>query len=234
VYHSTLSSSLNYGLLTPLEVVQDILDISAGIDLGDQSNAQLLHSTEGIIRQIIGWREWIKGLYDHVYTEEIEQRNFFEAKNPLPEYWWKLDSDDEEITDNAPLAYALEKTKRLAYNHHIERLMVIANWMTLKEYNPQECFKWFSSMYVDAFEWVMVPNVYGMGLFSDGGVFASKPYVASSNYIKKMSDYPKGPWQEIWTKAFWDFLEKHQEHFVKQHRLGMLLKSHLNKKITKN
>ena len=107
--------------------------------------------------------------------------------------------------------------------------MILANYMTLSGYNPQECLDWFSAMFVDALDWVMVPNVIGMGLFADGGIFATKPYISGSNYILKMSDYPKGKWQEEWDKLFWDFLLANDKFFESQPRMNMLIVSRKKK-----
>ena len=230
MYHSGLSSSINYGLLTPAEVIEAVLKKVQGVDFLTASGKRLLYSTEGFIRQVIGWREWIKGMYDHVYTQEVIDRNFFNATQPLPECWWDFDADHYLINDNTPLKRVFEKVDQYGYAHHIERLMVVANWMTLQGYDPKECYRWFRTSFIDAFDWVMVPNVYGMGLFSDGGVFASKPYISGGNYIKKMSDYPKGDWEWLWTQAFWKFLYEHEEYFMKQPRMAMLLKQRNNKK----
>jgi deoxyribodipyrimidine photolyase-related protein len=222
VFHSVISPMLNNGLLTPQTVIDELLTYL-------QNHPELvknhLNSVEGFIRQIIGWREWIKGMYDTQYQEDTSQYNFFHHTKPLPAYFWdeKL-LDTGEIAQNIPLKNTLKTVFQYAYCHHIERLMVLGNWMVLQEYDPHECFEWFSCMFVDAYEWVMVPNVYGMGLFADGGIFASKPYIAGGNYIKKMSDYPKGDWEKVWTDAFWRFLLNHEDFFATQPRLAMLIK----------
>lgn len=239
VFHSTISPLLNYGLLTPAQVLQEL-----DIYLVEKNNFSLFKSSklpesttfryasvEGFVRQVIGWREWVKGMYDTQYDlENLSQYNFFKSNKPLPSYFWNPNL--AELAENLPLKLALTKTIKYAWNHHIERLMIIANWMTINEYNPIECLKWFSEMYVDAFDWVMVPNVLGMGLFADGGKYATKPYVAGGNYIKKMSDYPDSKtWEKLWTDAFWKFLEKHETYFMTNYRLGMLLKGRKNRQV---
>jgi len=231
VFHSLLSAPLNYGLITPAEVLR-IMDSA----LQEQYNFSVfdrhdsipdgfpLHSVEGFIRQIIGWREWIHMLYAHVYSQDIGQYNFFQHTKKLEDWWWTLDSQAAYQSGGIPLQHAFDTLHAHGYNHHIQRLMVLANWMTLQEYDPMDCFEWFRSMYVDALDWVMVPNVLGMGLFADGGIFATKPYVAGGNYIKKMSDYPDAKqWESIWTDAFWKFLLKHEDFFVTNHRMAMLI-----------
>jgi deoxyribodipyrimidine photolyase-related protein len=221
VFHSCLSTLLNNGLLTPDRVVTRILE---------QGNIPI-NSKEGFVRQIIGWREWIKGLYDHVYKDDFLEMNFFGSECDLPQCFYDLDSTIKE--KNLPLGLVLDKVNRLAYCHHIERLMVLANWMLLNEYNPAQCYKWFVEMFIDSSEWVMVANVMGMGLYADGGIFATKPYVAGGNYLKKMSDYPSGKgetdWEKLWTDKFWYFVIKHKDVFLSNPRMNMLIQSHLKK-----
>ena len=261
VFHSVISPYLNNGLLTPQQVLDTLdkyLKNNYNYSLYEVSkffnNHFELNNIEGFIRQLIGWREWVKGLYDNVYDEDINQYNFWNHTKNLPEYFYypskflsktnlqlqichpKLDSESNQIDDeiqefqnNIPLQLALLKVENLAYNHHIERLMVIANWCTLNEYNPRQVFDWFVEMYVDSADWVMVANVLGMGIFADGGIFATKPYISGGNYIKKMSDYKDVKiWEPIWTDKFWAFLFKHETYFAKNPRLNMLIKSKKN------
>ena len=223
LFHSCLSALLNNGLLTPDQVLNEVTSLK-----GVPQN-----SLEGFVRQIIGWREWVKGLYDHIYTEDFLQLNYFKANNNLPEYFYQTNlQEDLEYNQNLPLKNTLQKVDRLAYCHHIERLMILANWMTLNKYKPNQCYNWFVEMFIDSSEWVMVANVMGMGLYADGGIFATKPYIAGGNYIKKMSDYPTGKnyvWEKLWTDKFWEFLLSHQETFLRNPRMAMLIKSKLNK-----
>jgi deoxyribodipyrimidine photolyase-related protein len=223
VFHSCLSTLLNNGLLTPNQVLDKVLN---------QKDTPI-NSLEGFVRQIIGWREWVKGLYDHVYTDNFLELNHFESKVNLPEYFYNtMSMQDTEYLNNFPLQNVLQKVDQLAYCHHIERLMILSNWMTLNQYKPNQCYNWFVEMFVDSSEWVMVANVMGMGLFADGGIFATKPYVAGGNYIKKMSDYPTGKnytWEKLWTDKFWEFLMNNQQTFMKNPRMAMLIKSRLNK-----
>ncbi len=234
VYHSVLSSCLNLGLLTPKQILEQI-DISLdGQIFKPQKKYNLkLNSVEGFIRQIIGWREWVRIIYEFIYEESVFENNFFEAKNHLPDYFYYPQKKSQDLEKNLPLKLTLKKVSQLGWAHHIERLMILANWMTLNEYDPKECYDWFRSQFVDAFEWVMLPNVYGMGLFADGGIFATKPYISGGNYIKKMSDYPESKiWEKIWTDKFWEFLFKHKKFFSQNPRMNMLIKSKKNQSKT--
>jgi deoxyribodipyrimidine photolyase-related protein len=128
-------------------------------------------------------------------------------------------------TGIVPLDDAIQKLQQTGYNHHIERLMILGNFMLLCEIDPDQVYQWFMEMYVDAYDWVMVPNVYGMTQFADGGLMTTKPYISGSNYILKMSNYPKGEWQEIWDGLFWRFMHVHRSFFLQNPRLGMLVKT---------
>jgi deoxyribodipyrimidine photolyase-related protein len=231
LFHSVLSPVINNGLLTPDFVLSKLFEFcdSNPILLKDH-----LNSVEGFVRQIIGWREWIKGLYDNKYSENLSQYNFFNANNSLTDnFYFKKSAPfvwNKPVLVNTPLNLALEKVEQYGYNHHIERLMVLSNWMLLNEFEPMDCYTWFMEMYVDAYEWVMVPNVFGMGLFADGGIFATKPYVAGGNYLKKMSDYKiSKEVEELWTDKFWDFLLKHKTVFKSNPRMAMLITAKENK-----
>lgn len=231
LFHSAISPYLNNGLLTPQKVLDELFDYinkNGGLtDPTDYNSGKIrINNVEGFVRQIIGWREWVFGLYRHVYNSDFFNHNFFNSNNKLPKEFWFENLDS---FDNLPLKDALTKLERLGYSHHIERLMILSNYCVINAIEPKEVYEWFVSMYVDAYEWVMVPNVYGMALFADGGIFATKPYVASSNYILKMSNYKKGGWQKYWDESFWKFLLDHQNFFSKNPRMSMLIKSKLNK-----
>ena len=174
-----------------------------------------LNDLEGFIRQIIGWREFVRGVYRR-YGAEMRSRNVWNAERELTSTW-----HDAE-TGIAPLDHALAGANRWAWNHHIERLMVIANLMNLCEIRPASVYDYFMTHYVDAYDWVMVPNVFGMGLTSDGGVFASKPYICGSNYLKKMSDHADGDWALIVDGLFWRFVNKHIDCLARNPRMSML------------
>ena len=221
LFHSALSPLLNIGLLHPSEVIKTAL--RADVELA---------SKEGFIRQIIGWREFMFGLY-HYYPSSWKESNYFNNTLGLQKEWWTLDSDK---FDEIPLKHVIARLNDYGYSHHIERLMVLGNYMLLSEYNPRDVYEWFMSMYVDAYEWVMVPNVIGMSQYADGGIdnqgFATKPYISGANYLQKM-----GKWwttEELattkWTDLYWKFLSKHKQKLSTNYRLLPLLN---NKKLKK-
>ena len=209
VFHSALSPMLNLGLLTPDEVIKGAISFS------DKHNVPL-NSLEGFLRQVMGWREFIRGIYQN-YSERQDQENFFGHKRKLAKTWY------EGRTGIPPLDDAIQKTLRLGWSHHIERLMVINCLMLISSIDPREAHRWFMEMFVDSSDWVMGPNVYGMGQFSDGGIFATKPYICGSNYILKMSDYKKGPWCEEWDGLYWKFVAEKSHVLQKNPRLSMMV-----------
>lgn len=211
VFHSGLSPFLNCGWLTPEEVVRAILAAAAKKNLP-------LNSIEGFIRQVIGWREFIRGIYQH-YSTEQDQQNFWGHHRKLTQAWYQGN------TGVGPLDQVIAKVQRLGYAHHIERLMVVSNLMLLLEIHPQEAHRWFMEMFLDSSDWVMGPNVYGMGLFSDGGIFATKPYICGSNYYRKMGDTSPSDWHEAVDGLYWGFIDKHQAFFLKNPRLSMMVRS---------
>lgn len=213
--HSLLSPLLNIGLLTPDAVLDATL---ARAEARHQQGSPVpLASLEGFLRQLIGWREFVRGI-DLVFGEQQAQSNVWQHRRRLAPCW------EDGSTGMPPLDGAIQRLNRLAYNHHIERLMVICNLMQLCEIEPQEVHRWFMERYLDSYEWVMGPNVYGMGLMSDGGIFATKPYICGSNYILKMGDYGKGPWCEIWDGLYWRFIDRHREVFQANPRLAMMVR----------
>ena len=218
LFHSAISPLLNNGLLTPRMVIDTVLDYYF------EHPEIPLSSIEGFIRQIIGWREWIRGLYEHRYQLDHTKYNYLEHTIPLPDWFYYPDQMPPEVQKNIPLKLALEKVSEFGWAHHIERLMVLSNWMLLSRYNPNECYDWFRSQFVDAYEWVMVPNVYGMGLYADGGMFATKPYISGGNYLKKMSDYPSyDDWGDEWTKKYWDFIRDYRHLFSSNPRMAAVI-----------
>jgi len=206
LYHSGISALLNVGLLTPNQVLTAVLQHSENIPI---------NSLEGFVRQIIGWREFMRASYE-VDGVNMRTKNFFQHSRQLPDYFWSGETGID------PVDVAIKKTLRYGYVHHIDRLMVLGNVMLLSEINPKDVYRWFMAMYVDAYDWVMVPNVYGMSQFSDGGSFATKPYIAGSNYIKKMSNFKKGQWEQIMTGLYWNFIHRNKEVFIKNHRMSMM------------
>lgn len=209
LFHSVLSPLINIGLLTPHEVIQAALRCSAP-----------LNSLEGFIRQIMGWREFVRASY--LFKGSYQRSfNYFQHHEKLPKRFWKGN------TGILPIDTLIKSVYRTGYCNHIERLMVLGNFLLLTETSPEEIYKWFMG-FVDAYDWVMVPNVYGMSQYADGGVIITKPYVSSSNYILKMSNYPKGEWTEIWDGLFWRFLQKHHALFASNYRTSGLMQN-LNK-----
>lgn len=211
VFHSVLSPSLNVGLLTPGEVIDAVLERHAAGDLP-------IESVEGFVRQVLGWREFVRGVY-RLHGDEQESTNFWDHERELTDDWYR------GTTGIVPLDDAIETSLRLGWAHHIQRLMVIGNLMTLCEIRPAAAWRWFMEMYVDSSEWVMGPNVYGMGIFSDGGLFATKPYICGSNYILKMSDYGKGDWCTTVDGLYWRFIDKHRDFFASNPRLALMPKA---------
>lgn len=208
VFHSKLSAPLNVGLISPHEIVQ------AAIEFGVSSEVPLA-SIEGFIRQIIGWREFFRAVYV-LEAKGLRKENFFGFKRKLNKKWY------EGSLGIPPVDDVIRKLLRLGYCHHIERLMVIGNFMLLCEIEPKQVFDWFMELFIDSYDWVMLPNVYAMSQFSDGGKMVTKPYISGSNYILKMSDYPKGEWCPIWDGLYWRFLDKHKKELSANPRMTMV------------
>lgn len=209
LHHSVLTPMLNIGLLTPQQIVEKSLAYAVKHDIP-------LNSCEGFIRQITGWREFIRGVYVYKGTEE-RRTNYWKCTRKIPPAFWNA------TTGIAPLDAVIQKVLETGYCHHIERLMVLGNFMLLCEFDPDEVYRWFMELFIDAYDWVMVPNVYGMSQFADGGLMATKPYISGSNYLLKMSNFAKGDWQEIWDGLFWRFMHVHRDFFLQNPRLGMLV-----------
>jgi deoxyribodipyrimidine photolyase-related protein len=209
--HSLLTPMLNVGLLTPDEILEEAVTYAT-------NNKIPLNSCEGFVRQILGWREFIRGVYQIKGTQE-RTTNYWKFKRKIPASFWN------GTTGILPVDDTIKKVMATGYCHHIERLMVLGNFMLLCEFDPDEVYKWFMELFIDSYDWVMVPNVYGMSQFADGGLMATKPYISGSNYVIKMSDYLKGDWQPIWDGLFWRFMHLHRDFFLKNPRLGMLVKT---------
>ncbi len=209
LHHSVISPMLNIGLLEPQQIISKAIEASVKYDVP-------LNSLEGFIRQILGWREFIRIVYER---EGVLQRtkNYWGFTRKIPESYWT------GTTGILPVDNVIKKILQTGYCHHIERLMVLGNFMLLCEFDPNEVYRWFMEMFIDAYDWVMVPNVYGMTQFADGGLMTTKPYISGSNYLLKMSDYEKGEWTAIWDGLFWRFMHVHRSFFFKNPRLGMLV-----------
>lgn len=208
--HSVLTPMLNVGLISPKEIIDACL-------LYAKENKVPINSTEGFVRQIIGWREFIRGVY---ITRGSEERttNFWKFKKKIPVSFYN------GTTGIPPIDITIKKVLETGYCHHIERLMVLGNFMLLCEFDPDDVYRWFMELFIDSYDWVMVTNVYGMSQFADGGLMASKPYISGSNYLMKMSNYKKGEWQAVWDGLFWRFMNSHRDFFLSNPRLGMLVR----------
>lgn len=211
LHHSVLTPMLNVGLLQPAEILDEAIAYAA-------QHSVPLNSLEGFVRQILGWREFIRAVYVRAGSRQ-RTTNFWGFRRKIPASFW------DATTGIAPVDTVIRKVLDTGYCHHIERLMVLGNFMLLCEFDPDEVYRWFMEMFVDACDWVMVPNVYGMTQFADGGLMTTKPYISGSNYLMKMSDFPKGDWQTVWDGLFWRFLHVHRDFFQQNPRLGMLVKT---------
>ena len=207
LFHSVLSAYINMGLVTSLEVLEASLDYAS-------QNEIHLPSVEGFVRQLMGWREFMRGMYHHFELKG----NYFGHQNKMNSNWYNAN------TGVPPLDSSISKVTKNAYVHHIERLMVLGNIMLLSEIHPDEVYKWFMEMFIDSSDWVMVPNIYGMSQFADGGTFATKPYIGGSNYIAKMSDYSKsGQWSDEIDGLYWRFINNNRKLFKNNPRMSMMV-----------
>ncbi len=211
LFHSVLTPFLNTGLLTPEEIIRKTLAYARKKKLAIQS-------VEGFLRQIIGWREFVRGIYQN-FSEFQDKTNFWNHHRSLSSHWYNAN------TGIPPLDLTLKKIIKYGYAHHIERLMVVGSLMLLLEVKPEEAHRWFMEMFIDSSDWVMGPNVYGMALFSDGGVFATKPYICGSNYYRKMGKFKKDKWCDAVDGLYWQFIDKHKAFFFKNPRLSMMARS---------
>ncbi len=209
--HSVLTPMMNVGLLTPDEIVEKSLFYASENDIP-------INSTEGFVRQIMGWREFIRGIYESKGRYE-RTKHFWNFTKKIPNSFY------DGTTGIYPIDKTIKKVLKTGYCHHIERLMVLGNFMVLCEFDPDDVYQWFMELFIDAYDWVMVPNVYGMSQFADGGLMSTKPYISGSNYLMKMSDYDKGDWQETWDGLFWRFMHTHRDFFLSNPRLGMLVRT---------
>ena len=209
--HSVLSPLLNTGLINPKELIKRTINYH-------YENKIPINSTEGFIRQIIGWREFIRGVYVCKGTEE-RNKNFWNFNRKIPSSFYSATTGIDPIDDT------INKINKSGYANHIERLMIIGNFMLLCEFDPNEVYRWFMELFIDSYDWVMVPNVYGMSQFGDGGLMSTKPYISGSSYILKMSNYKRGDWCMIWDSLFWNFIDKQREFFLTNPRMRMLVSS---------
>jgi len=215
LYHSVISMYLNCGLL-------DALDLCRAAEAEYRQGRAPLPAVEGFIRQIIGWREFIRGIYWH-HMPQYAQLNVLQAHRPLPDFYWSGQ------TDMACLREAVTQTRQNAYAHHIQRLMVTGNFALLAGLDVQQVCEWYLLVYADAYEWVELPNTLGMALFADGGIVGSKPYAASGKYINRMSNYCKGCAYDVnesvgptacpFNSLYWHFLQRHRPRFITNMRM---------------
>ncbi|KPH14742.1 cryptochrome/photolyase family protein [Chryseobacterium sp. ERMR1:04] len=211
LHHSVLSPLLNIGLLTAVHVLEKSISYA-------REHSIPINSLEGFVRQILGWREFVRGVY--LYQGSFQRnKNYWKHALPLPTSFYTAE------TNIKPIDSSILKVLQTGYAHHIERLMIFANFMNLCKFNPHEVYQWFMELFIDSYDWVMVPNVYGMSSFSDGGKMSTKPYISGSNYIKKMSDYSDGKWTEQWDALFWNFINDNRTFFKTNPRLGMMLRT---------
>ncbi len=216
MFHSLLSPYLNCGLLDPEICIQKAEKKYY------ESNGEIpINSVEGFIRQILGWREFIKGVYWE-NMPKYKNLNYWSHSLKLNDNWYEGD------TGIPPLDDAIKESKKFAYSHHINRLMIISNLMNLTGIHPNEMYRWFMEMYIDAYDWVMVPNVYGMGSYADGGIFSTKPYICGSSYMLRMSNYSKGDWCDTVDGLYWRFVEKNIKFFESNPRLAVMTRSLTN------
>jgi len=220
LYHSRLSFSLNTKMLHPLEVVNAAIQVWS-----DNQDTISLAQIEGFCRQIIGWREFIRGIY-WAHMPDYKNLNELNHNNALPEFYWTGD------TNMNCMHHAIKQSLDYAYAHHIQRLMVTGNFALLAGVSPDALDDWYLGIYIDAIEWVEMPNTRGMSQYADGGLIATKPYIASANYMQKMGHYCKecyyDPKKKTGEKAcpfnslYWHFIARHEEHFKNNHRMGMM------------
>jgi deoxyribodipyrimidine photolyase-related protein len=205
LYHSLISASLNIGLLDPKAVIAKALEADVP-----------LNAKEGFIRQIIGWREFMRHTYD---TIGVKQRtsNYFHLDAPIPTKVLEGKSGLLPVDD------VMKKVHHRGYAHHIERLMILGNFFLLTGRDPNAVYTFFMTYFIDAYDWVMVGNVYGMSQYADGGLMTTKPYVSGSNYLLKMSHYSKGAWCEIWDALYWNFMHRFESRFRQNPRMHFAL-----------
>ena len=217
LFHSKLTSYLNIGLITPSEVVNMTMEY-----VKDHKIA--INCIEGFLRQIIGWREFIRGIYQSCGVEQ-KTTNYWNFNKKIPDEFYN------GKTGILPVDNTINKINKFAYCHHIERLMIIGNIMVLLNFDPNQVYKWFMELFIDSYEWVMVPNIYGMSQYSDGGLMSTKPYISGSNYILKMSNYSKGEWTQIWDSLYWNFINKNRNYFLSNPRMSMMVSMYDKKKL---
>lgn len=209
LYHSVVTPMLNVGLISPQQIVDAALRAS-------QDGRVAMNSLEGFIRQVIGWREYMRLVYRKLGTDQ-RTKNYWGHQRELPSSFY------DGTTGIDPVDQTIRRVLKYGYCHHIERLMILGNFMLLCEFHPDAIYRWFMELFVDSYDWVMVPNVYGMSQHADGGLITTKPYISGSSYVLKMSDYKKGEWTAIWDGLYWRFVSKQREFFERNPRMKVMV-----------
>ena len=208
LWHSVLTPALNIGLLTPEKIVAETLKFAGHHEVP-------LNSLEGFLRQIIGWREFMRATYE-AHGVEMRTTNHWKHIREIPASFY------DGTTGIHPIDDTIRRILRTGYCHHIERLMVLGGFMFLCEFDPKQIYRWFMEMFVDSFDWVMVPNVYAMSQHADGGLITTKPYFSGSSYVRKMSHYNSGPWCDVWDGLYWRWIWNHHQELAKNPRWAMM------------
>ena len=209
LFHSVLSPLLNVGLLSPRQVVDAALA---------QADHVPLNSLEGFLRQVIGWREFVRLVY-LVHGRRQRTRNFWGLTHAMPASFY------DGTTGIGPVDHVIRRVLRTGYCHHIERLMILGNFMLLCDIHPDAVYRWFMEVFVDAYDWVMVPNVYGMSQYADGGLMTTKPYVSGSSYVRRMSDFGSGSWCAVWDALYWRFVDRNADFFAANPRTAVIARA---------
>lgn len=209
LHHSALSAGLNIGLLSPQQVV------SAAINRHQKHPVDLL-SLEFFVRQVLGWREFMRGVF-LVSSDTLRKNNGFSHQRRMTEDWY------DGSTGILPFDDMIKKLKVHAYAHQAERSKIAANLMILCEIHPDDMYKWFNEMFIDSYEWVLTPNLYAVNNFTNGASWASRPHISSSNTILQLSNYERSEWSDIWDGLFWRFIEKHRSALSKHSSLRMMV-----------
>lgn len=208
LWHSVLTPTLNIGLLTPDQVLKAALKFAANNDVP-------INSLEGFVRQVIGWREFMRATYEDLGVS-MRTSNHWKHHRKIP------DSFYDGTTGILPIDDTIQRILKTGYCHHIERLMVLGGFMFLCEFEPRAIYRWFMEMFVDSYDWVMVPNVYAMSQHADGGLITTKPYFSGSSYVRKMSHHKKAAWCEIWDGLYWRWIWNHVDELGKNPRWAMM------------
>jgi deoxyribodipyrimidine photolyase-related protein len=208
LWHSVLTPCLNTGLLTPEEVVKETLDFAGKHEVP-------LNSLEGFVRQLIGWREFMRATYQDLGVK-MRTTNHWNHHRKIPASFY------EGTTGILPIDDTIRRLLNTGYCHHIERLMVLGGFMFLCEFHPDEIYNWFMEMFIDSYDWVMVPNVYAMSQHADGGLITTKPYFSGSSYVRKMSHYKNGDWCDVWDGLYWRWIDLHSDELAKNPRWAMM------------